>query len=108
MLFSNSQHFCLPAYYPACLPAALLGCARTGELQDIERSANRTEVIVAEGANTISYALDEQLIEALTLIQACGMRFNRCFILQWVKSRRWQCHAPCKICHVMFLPVNTL
>lgn len=36
---------------------------------DIERHNNRTEVIVDEGINTVSYALDEQLIEALTLIQ---------------------------------------
>lgn len=36
---------------------------------DIERNNNRTEVIVDEGINTVSYALDEQLIEALTLIQ---------------------------------------
>lgn len=39
---------------------------------DIERNANRTEVIVDEGINTVSYALDEQLIElieAVTLIQ---------------------------------------
>ncbi|GFH08380.1 WD_REPEATS_REGION domain-containing protein, partial [Haematococcus lacustris] len=41
-----------------------------GELMDIERNNNRTEVIVDEGINTVSYALDEQLIEALTLIQA--------------------------------------
>ncbi|KAF5830572.1 intraflagellar protein IFT172 [Dunaliella salina] len=40
-----------------------------GELMDIERNNNRTEVIVDEGINTVSYALDEQLIEALTLIQ---------------------------------------
>lgn len=40
-----------------------------GELTDIERVNNRTEVIVDEGINTVSYALDEQLIEALTLIQ---------------------------------------
>lgn len=40
-----------------------------GELMDIERHNNRTEVIVDEGINTVSYALDEQLIEALTLIQ---------------------------------------
>jgi hypothetical protein len=43
-----------------------------GELTDIERVNNRTEVIVDEGINTVSYALDEQLIEALTLIQFGG------------------------------------
>lgn len=29
---------------------------------DIERAAHRTEVIVDEGINTVSYALDESLI----------------------------------------------
>ncbi len=40
-----------------------------GELTDIERNGDRTEVIVDEGINTVSYALDEQLIEALTHIR---------------------------------------
>ena len=40
-----------------------------GELTDIERLDNRTEIIVNEGIQSVSYALDEQLIEALTLIQ---------------------------------------
>ena len=44
-------------------------CAVAGELLEVERNNNRTEVIVDEGINTVSYALDEQLIEALTLIQ---------------------------------------
>jgi intraflagellar transport protein 172 len=43
-----------------------------GELTDIERVNNRTEVIVNEGINTVSYALDEQLIEALSLRDALG------------------------------------
>ncbi|KAI9201990.1 uncharacterized protein BJ171DRAFT_584638 [Polychytrium aggregatum] len=34
-----------------------------GEVEDIERSAGRTEVIVDEGVNTVSYTLDEGLIE---------------------------------------------
>ncbi|MEW5300130.1 MAG: hypothetical protein WDW38_002966 [Sanguina aurantia] len=33
-----------------------------GEVVDIERAAHRTEVIVDEGINTVSYALDESLI----------------------------------------------
>ena len=33
-----------------------------GEIEDIERSEGRTEVIVDEGMNTVSYALDEALI----------------------------------------------
>ena len=34
-----------------------------GEIEEIERSEGRTEVLVNEGANTISYTLDESLIE---------------------------------------------
>ena len=34
-----------------------------GEVEDIERGRGRTEVIVDEGINTVSYALDESLIE---------------------------------------------
>eukprot|EP00191_Tetraselmis_sp_GSL018_P001208 CAMPEP_0177614748 /NCGR_PEP_ID=MMETSP0419_2-20121207/22933_1 /TAXON_ID=582737 /ORGANISM="Tetraselmis sp., Strain GSL018" /LENGTH=1707 /DNA_ID=CAMNT_0019112051 /DNA_START=174 /DNA_END=5298 /DNA_ORIENTATION=- len=34
-----------------------------GEVTDIERSRGKTEVIVDEGINTVSYALDESLIE---------------------------------------------
>ncbi|QDZ23436.1 intraflagellar transport protein [Chloropicon primus] len=33
-----------------------------GEIEDIERSEGKTEVIVNEGMNTVSYALDEALI----------------------------------------------
>ena len=35
---------------------------RPGEVVDIERNQHRTEVIVDEGINTVSYALDEALI----------------------------------------------
>ncbi len=45
---------------------------------DIERTNNRTEVIVDEGINTVSYALDEQLIEALTLIQVRALQGLAC------------------------------
>lgn len=70
---------------------------------DIERSNNRTEVIVDEGINTVSYALDEQLIEALTLIQVrtcvcmCAFVFGdagaRGYLCVWV----WVplCVPPC-------------
>mmetsp|Transcript_15284 Transcript_15284/g.25210 ORF Transcript_15284/g.25210 Transcript_15284/m.25210 type:complete len:1767 (+) Transcript_15284:218-5518(+) len=34
-----------------------------GDVEDIERSKGRTEVVVDEGINTVSYALDESLIE---------------------------------------------
>lgn len=34
-----------------------------GEVEDIERTHHRTEVIVDEGINTVSYALDEALID---------------------------------------------
>jgi intraflagellar transport protein 172 len=34
-----------------------------GDVEDIERSEGRTEVIVNEGVNMVNYALDEPLIE---------------------------------------------
>ena len=34
-----------------------------GDVEDIERSPGRTEVIVDEGTNTVAYGLDEALIE---------------------------------------------
>jgi intraflagellar transport protein 172 len=34
-----------------------------GDVEDIERNNGRTEVVVDEGVNTVSYALDESLIE---------------------------------------------
>jgi len=40
-----------------------------GEVEDIERSKGRTEVIVDEGINTVSYALDESLIEFNSLLE---------------------------------------
>ncbi|TPX62114.1 hypothetical protein PhCBS80983_g00643 [Powellomyces hirtus] len=39
-----------------------------GEVEDIERSDGKTEVIVDEGVNTVSYTLDEGLIEFGTAI----------------------------------------
>lgn len=38
------------------------GTAPAGEVVDIERHNNRTEVVVDEGINQVSYALDESLI----------------------------------------------
>lgn len=34
-----------------------------GEIEDIERVGGKTEVVVDEGVNTVSYTLDEGLIE---------------------------------------------
>ena len=39
-----------------------------GEVEDIERSKGRTEVVVDEGINTVSYALDESLIDFGTAV----------------------------------------
>eukprot|EP00048_Salpingoeca_helianthica_P023440 m.24360 g.24360 ORF g.24360 m.24360 type:complete len:1745 (-) comp8673_c1_seq1:35-5269(-) len=39
-----------------------------GDVEDIERVNNHTEVIVDEGVNTVSYALDEGLIEFRTAV----------------------------------------
>lgn len=39
-----------------------------GDIFDLERSNGKTEVIVTEGVNTVSYTLDEGLIEFGTAI----------------------------------------
>ncbi|XP_075437552.1 intraflagellar transport protein 172 homolog, partial [Ascaphus truei] len=39
-----------------------------GDIVDLERSEGKTEVIVTEGVNTVSYTLDEGLIEFGTAI----------------------------------------
>ena len=39
-----------------------------GDIVDLERSDGKTEVIVSEGVNTVSYTLDEDLIEFGTAI----------------------------------------
>ncbi|CAD7702008.1 unnamed protein product [Ostreobium quekettii] len=45
-----------------------------GEVEDIERANNRTEVIVDEGINTISYALDEALIDFGSALEDCDFQ----------------------------------
>jgi len=50
-----------------------------GDVEDIERSAGRTEVVVDEGMNTVSYELNEALISFSTAVEegdlqgACAM-----------------------------------
>lgn len=39
-----------------------------GDIVDLERANGKTEVIVLEGVNTVSYTLDEGLIEFGTAI----------------------------------------
>ncbi len=41
---------------------------RKGDIVDLERSNGKTEVIVTEGVNSVSYTLDEGLIEFGTAI----------------------------------------
>lgn len=41
---------------------------RQGDIVDLERSNGKTEVIVTEGVNSVSYTLDEGLIEFGTAI----------------------------------------
>ncbi|KAJ3290304.1 hypothetical protein HK104_006864 [Borealophlyctis nickersoniae] len=42
-----------------------------GEVEDIERTDGKTEVIVDEGVNTVSYTLDEGLIEFGSAVDEC-------------------------------------
>ena len=57
----NRSNLCV--WYSINDPDRQTVLAIKGEVEDIERSRGRTEVIVDEGINTVSYALDESLIE---------------------------------------------
>ncbi|KAI9137410.1 hypothetical protein BKA69DRAFT_1032603 [Paraphysoderma sedebokerense] len=50
-------------WYNIDAPERLTMFAIKGEVEDIERNEGKTEVIVDEGVNTVSYTLDECLIE---------------------------------------------
>lgn len=43
-------------------------CLLQGDIADLQRANGKTEVIVLEGVNTVSYTLDEGLIEFGTAI----------------------------------------
>lgn len=58
-------------------------CLLQGDIVDLERGNGKTEVIVLEGVNTVSYTLDEGLIEFGTAIDdgdfyRYGMRRSDC------------------------------
>jgi len=44
-----------------------------GDVETIERVANRTEVIVDDGTNQVSYSLDEALIEFGAALEYKGL-----------------------------------
>lgn len=49
-------------YYSIDNPSDVTTINIKGDVEEIERSAGRTEVVVDEGINTVTYALDESLI----------------------------------------------
>lgn len=49
-----------------------------GDIVDLERSNGKTEVIVTEGVNSVSYTLDEGLIEFGTAIDDGDYYRYRC------------------------------
>jgi len=57
----NRDNLCV--WYSIDAPERVTIFQVKGDVEDIERSKGRTEVIVDEGINTVSYTLDETLIE---------------------------------------------
>ncbi|XP_053316583.1 intraflagellar transport protein 172 homolog [Spea bombifrons] len=62
----NRNNLCV--WYNIDSPERVTMFPLKGDIVDLERSNGRTDVIVAEGVNTISYTLDEGLIEFGTAI----------------------------------------
>ena len=57
----NRGNLCV--WYSIETPERVTNFPIKGDVEDIERSKGRTEVIVDEGINMMSYALDETLID---------------------------------------------
>ncbi|KAI8804484.1 hypothetical protein BJ742DRAFT_824622 [Cladochytrium replicatum] len=57
----NRSNLCI--WYTMDSPERVTMVPIKGDIEDIERANGKTEVIVDEGVNTVSYALDESLIE---------------------------------------------
>jgi intraflagellar transport protein 172 len=55
-------------WYSIAYPERVTMFPIKGEIENIERADGKTEVIVDEGVNTVSYTLDECLIEFGTSI----------------------------------------
>jgi len=64
----NRGNLCV--WYSISAPDRVTQFPIRGEVEDIERANGRTEVVVDEGINTVSYALDEQLIDFGSALEA--------------------------------------
>lgn len=53
----------LCVWYNITYPERLTTFPIKGDIEDIERADGKTEVVVNEGVNSLSYTLDESLIE---------------------------------------------
>ena len=63
----NRDSLCV--WYSINQPEQVMMFPIKGEVEDIERAGGRTEVIVNEGMDTVSYALDESLIAFGTAVE---------------------------------------
>jgi intraflagellar transport protein 172 len=69
----NRDNLCV--WYSIDAPERVTIFQIKGDVEDIERAGGRTEVIVDEGINTVSYRLDETLIEFGSSIENKVMSF---------------------------------
>ena len=70
-MVSSVLHNILPIVYGSRLPCKIIDHIAynlQGEVVNIEKTEGRTDVIVNEGVQTVSYTLDEGLIEFGTAI----------------------------------------
>ena len=69
-----------------------------GDIIDLERADGKTEVLVNEGVTTISYTLDEGLIEFGTAVDDGDFPRYLVIILSWDCIRTASCFFPSKNC----------
>ncbi|RKP02229.1 hypothetical protein CXG81DRAFT_25089 [Caulochytrium protostelioides] len=63
----SGTHLCV--WYSIQTPERVTLFPLKGQIETIERSAGKTEVLVSEGINTVSYTLDEGLVEFGTALE---------------------------------------
>lgn len=66
----TSYDHCHNMHNLCCVPTRLTTFPIKGEVEGIERGPGRTEVLVDEGLNVVSYALDEALIDFGAALEA--------------------------------------
>eukprot|EP00051_Salpingoeca_urceolata_P019102 m.274557 g.274557 ORF g.274557 m.274557 type:complete len:1824 (+) comp19348_c0_seq8:278-5749(+) len=79
----NRNNLCI--WYNIDAPDRVTTFAIKGEVEDVERANGRTEILVDEGVSTVSYALDEGLIEFGTAIDD-GDYVRACMFLETLEQ----------------------